>query len=74
MMSKQIHLSGNPVPWDIKQGSSHQKLFVMLHTKEPEYVNWGVRMDRDTLSVTHITAGPLLRNQDYRNEVGCTEV
>ena len=46
----------------------------MLHTKEPEYVNWGVRMDRDTLSVTHITAGPLLRNQDYRNEVGCTEV
>ncbi len=74
MMSQQIHLSGNPVPWDIDRGSSHQELFVMLHTKEPEYVNWAVRVDRDTHSITHITAGPLLRNQDYRNEVGATYV
>lgn len=69
-MRGHIHLSGNPVPWDIDRGSSHQELFVMLHTKEPEYVNWAVRMDRKTLSITHITAGPLLRNRDYRNEVG----
>ncbi|BDA41016.1 hypothetical protein COCOBI_01-6710 [Coccomyxa sp. Obi] len=68
MMSKQIHLSGNPVPWDIDRGSSHEELFVMLHAKNPEYVNWAVRMDRKTHSITHITAGPLLRNQDYRNE------
>ncbi len=69
-MRGHIHLSGNPVPWDIDQGSSHQELFVMLHTKDPEYVNWAVRINRKTLSITHITAGPLLRNQDYRNEVG----
>jgi hypothetical protein len=64
-----VHLSGNPVPWDVHHGALHREMFVMLHTKHPEYVNWAVRMDRDTHVITHISAGPLLRNQDYRNEV-----
>ena len=63
-----MHISGNPVPWDIHRGAAHQELFFMFHTKQPEYINWAVRMDRETHLITHISAGPLLRNQDYRNE------
>lgn len=43
---------------------------MLLHTKTPEYVNWAVRMDRATKRITHVSAGPILRNQDFRNEVG----
>ncbi len=63
-----MHISGNPVPWDIQHGARHQQLFGMLHTKRGQYINWAVRMDRDTLAITHISAGPILSNQDYRNE------
>lgn len=69
ILQASVHLSGNPVPWDVHHGALHREMFVMLHTKHPEYVNWAVRMDRDTHVITHISAGPLLRNQDYRNEV-----
>ncbi len=65
-----MHISGNPVPWDIQRGAQHQQLLGMLHTKRGQYINWAVRMDRDTHAITHISAGPILSNQDYRNEVG----
>lgn len=63
-----LHISGNPVPWDIERGALHQTYFTMLHVKEPEYINWAVLIDRRTHRIAHISAGPLLRNQDYRNE------
>ena len=64
-----VHMSGNPVPYDIENGGLHQEYIVMLHTKSPEYINWAARMDRTTKRITHISAGPILRSQDYRNEV-----
>ena len=64
-----MHISGNPVPFDIHKGGAHQEYLVLLHAKTLEYVNWAVRMDRATKRITHVSAGPILRNGDYRNEV-----
>ena len=65
-----MHISGNPVPFDIHNGDAHEEYLVLLHTKSLEYVNRAVRMDRATKRITHVSAGPVLRIQDYRNEVG----
>ena len=69
ILNTAMHISGNPVPFDIHSGAVHEEYLVLLHTKAPEYVNWAVRMDRATKRITHVSAGPILRNQDYRNEV-----
>ena len=43
----------------------------MLHMKEGHWAHWAVRISRASGRITHVAAGPILRNQDYRNEVGC---
>ena len=65
-----IHGSGNPVPWDIERGAAHRELLGMLHVKRGDYAHWAVRIDRATRRVTHVSAGPVLKARDYRNEVG----
>ena len=62
-------MSGNPVLYDIQNGDLHQEYIALVHIKHPEYINWAVRISRATKEITHISAGPILRNQEYRNEV-----
>ena len=69
MLRDPIHGSGNPVPWDVEHGAEHRELLAMLHVKRGDYAHWAVRMDRGTRRVTHISAGPVLKARDYRNEV-----
>ena len=69
MLRDPIHGSGNPVPWDVEHGAEHRELLAMLHVKRGDYAHWAVRMDRATRRVTHISAGPMLKARDYRNEV-----
>lgn len=69
MLRDPIHGSGNPVPWDVEHGAEHRELLAMLHVKRGDYAHWAVRMDRATRVVTHISAGPVLKARDYRNEV-----
>ena len=64
-----IHGSGNPVPWDIEHGPEHAELLGMLHVKLGDYAHWAVRIDRQTRRVTHLSAGPVIKARDYRNEV-----
>ena len=64
-----IHGSGNPVPWDIDHGPEHSELLGMLHVKLGDYAHWAVRIDRQTRRVTHLSAGPVIKARDYRNEV-----
>ena len=64
-----IHGSGNPVPWDIDHGSEHSELLCMLHVKLGDYAHWAVRINRQTRRVTHLSAGPVVKARDYRNEV-----
>ena len=63
------HMSGSPVPFDILNGESHQEYIALLHVKRPEYINWAVRINKYTKQITHISAGPILKNHEYRNEV-----
>ena len=69
ILNEHVHMSGNPVPYDIQNGGSHQEYLALVHIKHPEYINWAVRINRTTKRITHISAGPVLRNQEYRNEV-----
>ncbi len=62
-------MSGNPVPYDIQNGDLHQEYIALVHIKHPEYINWAVRISRATKRITHVSAGPILRNQEFRNEV-----
>jgi len=64
-----IHGSGNPVPWDVERGAEHREWLGMLHVKRGDYAHWAVRIDRATRRVTHVSAGPVLKNTDYSNEV-----
>jgi len=64
-----IHGSGNPVPWDIERGAEHTELLAMLHVKQGDYAHWAVRIDRATRRVTHVSAGPIIKARDYKNEV-----
>ena len=63
-----MHGSGNPVPWDIERGGGHRELLCMLHVKQGDYAHWAVRIDRATRRVTHVSAGPLVKARDFRNE------
>ena len=63
-----MHGSGNPVPWDIERGSGHRELLCMLHVKQGDYAHWAVRIDRATRRVTHVSAGPIVKARDFRNE------
>ena len=63
------HMSGNPVPYDILNGEAHQEYIALLHVKRPEYINWAVRINKNTKQITHISAGPIVKNHEYRNEV-----
>ncbi|KAK9830983.1 hypothetical protein WJX81_005385 [Elliptochloris bilobata] len=63
-----IHGSGNPVPWDIERGGGHRELLSMLHVKVGDYAHWAVRIDRETRRVTHVSAGPVIKARDFRNE------
>ena len=69
IVNEHVHMSGNPVPDDIQNGGSHQEYLALVHIKQPEYINWAVRINRATNRITQISAGPVLRNQEYRNEV-----
>jgi len=63
-----MHGSGNPVPWDIERGGGHRELLSMLHVKLGDYAHWAVRIDRATRRVTHVSAGPVIKARDFRNE------
>ncbi|KAK9841053.1 hypothetical protein WJX81_008184 [Elliptochloris bilobata] len=63
-----IHGSGNPVPWDIERGAEYRELLGMLHVKRGDYAHWAVRIDCATRRVTHVSAGPVIKARDYRNE------
>jgi hypothetical protein len=65
----EMHSSGNPVPWDIEGGQDHKEYLSMLHVKKGDYAHWAVRINRATHRITHISAGPVLKARDYRNEV-----
>ena len=57
------------MPWDIERGAEHTELLAMLHVKQGDYAHWAVRIDRATRRITHVSAGPVLKARDYRNEV-----
>ncbi len=63
------HSSGNPVPWDIEAGQNAKEYFSMIHVKKGDYAHWGVRIDKATRRVTHVSSGPVIKARDYRNEV-----
>ncbi len=63
------HSSGNPVPWDIEAGADAKEYFSMIHVKKGDYAHWAVRIDKASRRVTHVSAGPLIKARDYRNEV-----
>ena len=42
----------------------------MVHVKRGDYAHWAVRIDRAARRVTHLSAGPVVKARDYRNEVG----
>ena len=69
ILNEHVHTSGNPVPYDVQNGEAHQEYIALVHVKHPEYINWAVRINKTTKKITHVSAGPILRNQDYRNEV-----
>ncbi|KAK9843532.1 hypothetical protein WJX81_007642 [Elliptochloris bilobata] len=56
--------SGNPEPWPKARGGG---LLMLVHTRQAgnRYFHWGVRLVAADLRVTHISAGPLLRWNDY---------
>ena len=56
--------SGNPEPWPGPRGGG---LLMLVHTREAgnRYFHWGVRLGAGDLHVTHISAGPLLKWNDY---------
>jgi hypothetical protein len=64
-----MHSSGNPMPWDIEGGAAHKEYLSMLHVKKGDYAHWAVRIDKASRRITHISAGPVLKARDYRNEV-----
>jgi hypothetical protein len=57
------------VPWDIERGAEHTELLAMLHVKQGDYAHWAVRIDRASRRVTHVSAGPIIKARDYKNEV-----
>ena len=69
ILNDELHMSGNPVRYDTQNSEVHQEYIALVHVKDPEYINWAVRINKTTKKITHVSAGPLLRNQDYRNEV-----
>ncbi len=69
MLRLPIHGSGNPVPWDTERGDGHREWLGMLHAKRGDYAHWAVRIDRATRAVTHVSAGPVVKARDFRNEV-----
>lgn len=66
-----MHSSGNPVPWDIENGAEHTEYLSMLHVKKGDYAHWALRINRATRRITHVSAGPVIKARDYRNEVPC---
>ncbi len=69
MAKYEMHTSGHPVPWDIEHGAAHRELVSMLHVRHGDYAHWGVRLDRASRRITHISAGPIVKSVDFRNEV-----
>jgi hypothetical protein len=69
MAAYEMHTSGHPVPWDVEGGADHRELVSMLHVRHGDYAHWAVRIDRATRRITHISAGPVVKSVDYRNEV-----
>ncbi len=64
-----MHSSGNPVPWDVENGAEHKEYLSMLHVKKGDYAHWAIRINRASRRITHISAGPIIKARDYRNEV-----
>ena len=64
-----MHTSGHPVPWDADRGARHRELVSMLHVRHGDYAHWAVRIDRASRRITHISAGPVVKSLDFRNEV-----
>lgn len=60
--------SGNPVPWLIPQASP--SLLAMVHTRADfhSYAHWALRLDPDSLKVTHVSAGAVLQTAAYYTE------
>ncbi len=69
MAAYEMHTSGHPVPWDVEGGADHRELVSMLHVRHGDYAHWAVRIDRATRRITHISAGPVVKSVDFRNEV-----
>ena len=65
----EMHSSGNPVPWDVENGAEHSEYLSMLHVKKGDYAHWAIRINRATRRITHVSAGPVIKARDYRNEV-----
>eukprot|EP00884_Botryococcus_braunii_P008167 jgi/Botrbrau1/17351/Bobra.0015s0095.1 len=64
----EMHSSGNPTPWDVEHGDDFKEYVSMLHVKKGDYTHWAVRIDRHTKQMTHISAGPVIKARDFRNE------
>ncbi|KAK9818993.1 hypothetical protein WJX81_003370 [Elliptochloris bilobata] len=64
----EMHTSGHPVPWDVERGAAHRELVSMLHVRHGDYAHWGVRIDRTSRRITHVSAGPIVKSLDVRNE------
>lgn len=69
ILNMEGHSSGNPVVWDSEAGGEAKEYFSMIHVKKGDYAHWGVRIDKASRRVTHVSAGPVIKARDYRNEV-----
>ena len=69
ILNMEGHSSGNPVVWDSEAGGEAKEYFSMIHVKKGDYAHWGVRIDTASRRVTHVSAGPVIKARDYRNEV-----
>ena len=69
ILNMEGHSSGNPVVWDTEAGGEAKEYFSMIHVKKGDYAHWGVRIDKASRRVTHVSAGPVIKARDYRNEV-----
>lgn len=61
-------LSGNPVLWSPLDGSPEQ-LLAMVHVRMGRnYAHWLLRLDPDSLVITHISTEPVIQSRSYHLE------
>ncbi|KAK9789384.1 hypothetical protein WJX73_006807 [Symbiochloris irregularis] len=67
LVLQDAHFSGNPTRWTPPNSTTQSEFIAMVHahTNTSTYAHWAVRLDSDTLAVTHISSQPLIKAADY---------